>query len=282
NPDRVLPGIHRLPFSFPINRNHPTAFKTLHCEVSYVIKAWVDRGPWSSNLFYGSFVYINNTTIPAPRPPQLSLKAPLVIDDDPHLMRISGMWSQIQPFEILYKHATVHWSQQMPITIRIFPPLFAPNHNAQITLAAEMEMVMLERTLMKGHFADQKRQLSKEVSRELISGHWRPFMPGQIWSAELLVDVPAEKYLLPTVKNIPFLKIDFEVHVHVSCLTQDGRRIKLAPFLPLEVTGPRPPGDKMPTLEEELMEHELQVDRFTTVPVLDFSKSTRLANSSPF
>ncbi|KAG0032372.1 hypothetical protein BGZ82_006567, partial [Podila clonocystis] len=50
---------------------------------------------------------------------------------------------------------------------------------------------------------------------------------------------------------------------------------------PLEVTGPRPPGDRMPTLEEELLEHQLHVDLFTAVPVLDFSKSTRLANSAP-
>ncbi|KAG0012033.1 hypothetical protein BGZ82_002758, partial [Podila clonocystis] len=194
NTDRVLPGIHRMPFSIPVNRTHPTAFKTAHCEVSYVIKAWVNRGSWSSNISYGSFIYISNTTIPAPRPRfQLELKAPIAIaDEDAHLMRISGMWSQIQPFEVLYKHATVHWSQQMPITIRIFPPLFAPSHSLQITHVVEMEMVMLERTLMTGHFADQKKLLSKDVSRELISGHWRSFVQGQIWSAELLVDVPAE------------------------------------------------------------------------------------------
>ncbi|KAG0315511.1 hypothetical protein BG000_005156 [Podila horticola] len=130
-----------------------------------------------------------------------------------------------------------------------------------------MEVVMLERILLTGHFADQKKQLSKEESRELIGGQWRPFVQGQIWSAELLVDVPAEKYLLPTVKNIPFLKVDSEVHIQAP--------------LPLEVTGPRPPGDRMPTLEEELMEHQLYVDLFAVAPVLDFSKSTQLANSSP-
>ncbi|KAG0060132.1 hypothetical protein BGZ92_006787, partial [Podila epicladia] len=29
NHDRVLPGIHHLPFSFPVNRNHTSAFKSL-------------------------------------------------------------------------------------------------------------------------------------------------------------------------------------------------------------------------------------------------------------
>ncbi|KAG0076794.1 hypothetical protein BGZ92_002246 [Podila epicladia] len=205
NHDRVLPGIHRLPFSFPVNRNHTSAFK--------------------------------------------SLLSPFVIGDDAHLMRISGMWSYMQPFEVLYNHAFVHWLQRMPITIRIFPPMFAPKHNAQITHMIEMEMMLLKRTLKTGHFEDHKRLLSKDISRELISGHWRPFTLGHIWT----------------------------IQVRISCWTQDGRRIKLIPFF----TGPRSPGDKMPTLEEELIEHQLHVDRFTTVRVLNFSKSIRLANSSP-
>ncbi|KAG0080030.1 hypothetical protein BGZ93_003045 [Podila epicladia] len=110
------------------------------------------------------------------------IEAPFVIGDDAHLMRISGMWSYMQPFEVLYNHAFVHWLQRMPITIRIFPPMFAPKHNAQITHMIEMEMMLLKRTLKTGHFEDHKRLLSKDISRELISGHWRPFTLGHIWT----------------------------------------------------------------------------------------------------
>ncbi|KAG0348795.1 hypothetical protein BG004_004152 [Podila humilis] len=211
--NRVKAGLHRLPFSFPVSASHPTCFKTEVYTILFTIQARITRGKWTEAIECARAVYVNISMIPASRLRRTPSIAPSSDytssnaykeknmesssekkkQEIGQLMRVSGMWAKIQPFEALYLHQTVYWGQQMPLTILLHP------------------------CLQEGY------------------GAWQ------------------EHYVTHV------MELDMVMMNHIMICGSDP--------LPLELTAPRPPGDIMPTLEDQEKKHMALVRQFNAEPV---------------
>ncbi|KAG0082033.1 hypothetical protein BGZ93_002532 [Podila epicladia] len=290
-PFLIKAGVHSLPFAFTVQSRIPSSFKTEFSTVQFELHASVTRGTWSKDLSVSSAVNVVNSLIPASVGVEKDSAIAAVTNqyrqqasglgfEIAHLVRSTGIWSKIQPFEVLYRHQTVYWGQKMPVTIRVFPPLSQGyvaglmNAGSPIVQIDEIKMVLEHRMSMRGQNPNtQTRHLVRDVFHQNVAGQWPSLTPAEIWSTDLVVEIPGLEDLTPSVNNACLL-IVFEVQFFISCTTASGQKVKLVPYAPLEVTAPRPPGDPMPALSEVMAEHKRYVDNFTKVPIDDYSGIT--------
>ncbi|KAF9422310.1 hypothetical protein BGZ94_008602 [Podila epigama] len=285
---RIKAGTHRVPFSFTVKNSIPSSFSTEFSRVRFEVQIVLTRGSWSKDLVVGSSIHVVNSlielpasqsSVPAIAQYQQELAATSGGYEKACMVRSCGIWSKIQPFELLYKTGTVYWGQQLPVTVRIFPPqnqgyaLSSGDVNSgnAIVQVTEIEMVMVHKMSMRGQSKNQIHHLVRDVFREQVySDNWAPLKPTEIWTTELMLEIPVGLDLTPSV-NSAILLIEFEVQFYISCLTLNGRTIKVVPYVPLELTAPRPTaGDRSSSLDDARIEHAHYVEHFTGSPVLDF------------
>ncbi|KAG0348794.1 hypothetical protein BG004_004151 [Podila humilis] len=299
----IVAGVTRLPFVFTVKNTIPSTFQNEFASVQYTITAKVTRGTWSKDLSVLNAVHITNSTIP-PIPANVAANAPPAAAaaiaqyqqqlsqlnssggavggfENAQLVRSAGLWSKIQPFELLYRRNTVYWGQRMSVTLRIFPPLASGgyvsgliNSGTPIVKVDKVELVMTQRMSMRGNNVSQTRFLERDVFREEIFGRWPALVPNQIWSQDFVLEIPSTEHLTTSSVDIACLLVQFEVQFFISCTTTSGQTIKVVPYIPLEITAPRPGEEKEITLFEENVEHKRHVDHFITVPFTDFPIAT--------
>ncbi|KAG0011788.1 hypothetical protein BGZ82_002874, partial [Podila clonocystis] len=126
-PAFIKAGVHTLPFAFTVQSRVPSSFKTEFSAVQFELHASVTRGTWSKDLTISSTINVVNSLIPAEGGVDKDPATAAVIQqyqqhaaglgfETVHLVRSTGIWSKIQPFEVLYRHQTVYWGQKMPVT----------------------------------------------------------------------------------------------------------------------------------------------------------------------
>lgn len=128
-PTLIKAGVHSLPFTFTVQSRAPSSFKTEFSAVQFELHASVTRGAWSKDLNIASAVNVVNSLIPALAGVDKGPATAAVVNryqqqgsglgfETAQLVRSTGIWSKIQPFEVLYRHQTVYWGQKMPVTVR--------------------------------------------------------------------------------------------------------------------------------------------------------------------
>ncbi|KAG0022242.1 hypothetical protein BGZ81_008623 [Podila clonocystis] len=279
-PNTIAAGTYRLPFEFTIHPTIPPSCLTEFSAVRFEIQGRITRGTWSKDLLTTpQCIHVAQSRIPAPIQRSLAVPGGL---ESVHLMRTSGIWSRVQPYEVLWKDTPVAFGQIVPTTLRIFPPqnqIGAISVDSPIVAVESVEMVMEQFANVRDHPKSHKLwELNHTVSRTVMKHEqqqWQPVAPGVIWTTDLVFLVPGEAQMLASLES-SCLIVKFVVEFKITCRLTNGTTNILVAYVPLQVTAPRPSSDKdkMPTPAEAMAELAHYVQHFTAQPISDYGQAS--------
>ncbi|KAG0344085.1 hypothetical protein BG005_002056 [Podila minutissima] len=279
-PNTIAAGSYRLPFEFTVHPSIPPSCFTEFSAVRFEIQGRITRGTWSKDLLTTPHtIHVAQSRIPSPIQRSLGIPGGL---ETAHLIRTSGIWSRVQPYEVLWKDAPVAFGQIIPTTLRIFPTqnkVGAISLDSPIVAIESVEMVMEQLARVRDHpGSDKLWELKHTVSRTVMSHEqqqWQTWDPKAIWTTDLVFLVPGEAQMLASLET-PCLSVGFEVVFKITCRLMNGTTNVLVAYVPLQVTAPRPPSgkDKMPTPAEAMAEQAHYVKHFTTQPISDYGEAS--------
>ncbi|KAG0012034.1 hypothetical protein BGZ82_002759 [Podila clonocystis] len=248
-PNTISAGTYRLPFEFTIHPTIPPSSLTEFSAVRFEIQGRITRGTWSKDLLTTpQCIHVAQSRILAPIQRSLAVAGGL---ESVHLMRTSGIWSRVQPYEVLWKDTPVAFGQIVPTTLRIFPP-----QNQISAISVDSPIVAIESVEMD---RDEARAAAVETTGAGRDLDDRSGVSGARGGPDASV-----------------LSVKFEVVFKITCRLTNGTKNVLVAYVPLQVTAPRPPSDKdkMPTPAEAMAELAHYVQHFTAQPISDYDQAS--------
>ncbi|KAG0032375.1 hypothetical protein BGZ82_006570 [Podila clonocystis] len=230
-PGKITAGKYSAAVNVAINPSFPSSSIGTYGWMTYKVVATLHRKFPSTNVVRESVVWVLNTCLPRPEP-----GLPV------SMSRFNGTFDKVVPYVCVIPSEVLYLAQKVPVTFKAFPTL---NNGGSLTVVSAI-VKLKQYTSLKAGF--ETKQDSKDVMNIAMNDGWPVPVHGQPWQRTIVVPLPSAPTLSPTTNADCYVKTH-KLKLIMQVRIGNGSKKELRVEMPVVITGPRPPGEHVPSFD---------------------------------